>query len=209
MRKTEIDSVTPSNFPEALPIALEQRTSRTQAVFFLALLLPAILAMLVPVAFLAATAVADQSAREALTARPSTTILTLAGLAIWLGLWSIPLRRFWSSLTYSRHVSISEDGTIRVEDRSLFRSQPWTAHVADFEGLRHDVRSSLSGTMRELRLVHPEPTRSLLLHAAPILTDQKTAELARLLGCRVLPSIGTAPAPLPSSPPGAMAPAPA
>ncbi len=194
MRPRDIDSVTPAAFPQTLPIVLDQRTSRTQAVFFLALLLPAILAMLVPVAFLAATAFADQAAREALSARPLTGILTTAGLAIWLGLWSIPLRRFWQSLTCSRRVEIGADRAVRVEDRSLFGRSTWMGTLADFQGLRHDVRSSLSGTRRELTLVHPNPARNVLLHTAPFLTDAKSAELAGILGCAVLPSIGTAPA---------------
>lgn len=207
MRPNEIDTVTPAAFPQKLPIDLDQRTSRTQAIFFLALLLPAVLAMLVPLAFVTMTALAEPSAREAIAARPWTTLLTFAGLAIWLALWSVPLRRFWASLTFSRRVKIDASGEVVVEDRSLFKKKTWTARLSDYEGLRHDVRSSLSGTRRELRLIHRNPARDVMLHAAPFLTDEKTAELARLLDCRVLPSIGTAPAPKTGEPAATLIPA--
>lgn len=191
MRPCDIDCIEPAQFPTALPLTLKQRTSRTSAVFFLGLLVPAVVTMLVPLLTLAAAAYAEPATRAVFAERPFATAITGAGLLIWLGLWTYPLRRYWGRLTRSRRIAIDATGRVAVAETSALRRRAWVADIGDFKGVQHTVRSSLSGTRHELSLIHPEPKKSLILHLAPTITDQQTATMAALLQSRLLGKVGS------------------
>ncbi|MEO1207041.1 MAG: hypothetical protein AAFV45_11985 [Pseudomonadota bacterium] len=186
MRPHHIDRLFPAQQPVQLPIQLDQRPSRASAVLFIALLVPAIVIMMIPVFTIAATAYADPATRDVLASKPWVAAQISIGLILWLSLWVIPLRGFWIRLTRGRRIEIATCGTVQVTEISPLRRRVWTAHVADFAGLSHTVRSSLSGTRHELSLQQDNPNRTLLLQIAPTITDMETITLAKLLNCRVL-----------------------
>ncbi|MEO1544778.1 MAG: hypothetical protein AAFR75_12275 [Pseudomonadota bacterium] len=196
MQPYHIDCLFPADQPTALPIQIDQRPSRASAVLFLALLVPAILIMLVPVLTIGAAAIADPSARDALVAKPWMALQATVGLLLWLGLWLIPLRGFWARLTRGRRIEIADCGRVNVTETGLLGGRRWTGHLQDFDGVSHRVRSSLSGTRHELSLEQQNRSKSLLLQIAPTITDLETVQLARLLKCPVLnTNIDAQPAP--------------
>ena len=210
MRISDIETVE-STFGEDNRLKrIEQRPSRFSAVFFLLLLVPATLALMIPVLMLAVTAVAEPASRAMIAGQPMAVAQTAAGLIVWALLWGVPASRFFNRLGRQRSIEI--DGTqVRVVDRSMAGTSNWTAELSDFIGLAHHVRASLSGSRHELILVHEDAEKSLLVHAGALVTDRQTADFADQLNQCVVPGSALYASSRRSSPEaagmGAMAPA--
>lgn len=182
MRAKHIDCISPADRPDSFPIHLEQRTGRFSALLFLALLAPAVALMMAALIGIATAAIAEPETRAAVIGDPLTMAKTVAGTVIWILLWSIPLVGFARRLTQSRRIEVFETGAVRVVDRGLFGQTTWSGALDDFVTLRHTVRSSLSGTRHEVSLEDEQGHMTLLLHAAPVITEQEARQMARLLG---------------------------
>ncbi len=186
MRISDIETVESMFGDDNRLVRIEQRPSRFSAVFFLMLLVPATLALLIPVMMLAVVAVAEPTSRALIAEHPMAVMQTAAGLVIWALLWGVPASRFFNRLGRTRSIEI--DGLrVRVADRSMSGTSTWTAELCDFIGLAHHVRASLSGSRHELILVHADADKSLLVHASALVTDRQTTELADQLQQRVVP----------------------
>lgn len=180
MRISDIETVEATFGEDNRLERIELRPSRFSAVFFLLLLVPATLALMIPVLMLAATAVAEPASRAMIAGQPMAVAQTVLGLIVWALLWGVPASRFFNRLGRQRSVEI--DGTqVRVADRSMAGTSTWTAELTDFIGLAHHVRASLSGSRHELILVHEDAEKSLLVHAGALVTDRQTADFAAQL----------------------------
>jgi hypothetical protein len=144
---------------------------------------------LAPFALLAAHAVEDGTAREAMVAHPLATFQLGLGFVVLATLLSIALARALSSIGRKRRIEIAA-GHVAVTDKTLLRQRRWECPLAEFIGLAHHVRSTLSGARHELILVHPDRNRSLLVGIAPRLTRAEVAGAAAALGvAEVAPSV--------------------
>lgn len=181
MRISDIETVLVGRTPEGMLKRIEHRGSRFSALFFLALLVPMTLAMLVPFLILAVGVVAEPSAREAVVQHPASALQILGGLVLWGLLWGVPASRFFGRLGRKREIMF-EGPLVRVRDTSMFGKNEWSADLAEFQGLAHHVRASLSGTRHELVLVHDDADKDLLVHVAHLITETETRDLARALG---------------------------
>ncbi len=186
MRISDIETVDSTFGDNNRLMRIEQRPSRFSAVFFLLLLVPATLALMIPVLMLAVTAVAEPASRAMIASQPMAVVQTTAGLIVWALLWGIPASRFFNRLGLRRSIEI--DGSlVRVTDRSMSGTSSWSAELSEFIGIAHHVRASLSGSRHELILVHENADKSLLVHACALVTDRQTADFAAQLNQCVVP----------------------
>jgi len=95
MRISDIESLNVFYDEAGRIVRLEQRASRVAPVLFLALLVPATLALLIPCLMLAVSAAAEPSTRAALADNPRALAGTAVGLVAWAMLWGIPASRFF------------------------------------------------------------------------------------------------------------------
>lgn len=173
------DHVTPSPAFESLPLRLEQAPSRGSAVSRLLLVLPAVLAVSVPLAAMGVHAASEPAAIALLAERPLATAQIATGLVMWIGLFVWPAQRALSRLWARRRVEIA-DGMVRVEEHAVFGTERWSVPLGTYLGLAHHIRASLSGLTHEIVLVHADPARSVTLMSADKVT-QATLDRAKLL----------------------------
>jgi hypothetical protein len=144
-------------------------------------------AIVVPQVLLAAYALSDPSTRALILDRPLMTAELVIAMAFWIGLFAWPLRRLYDRAGSRRKVEISRM-IVAVRDQKFARSQTWMAPLASYTGLRHGVRTSLSGTRHELVLDHPEASKSVLLMVSEHIGDAEIAHFTRLLGLQHIKS---------------------
>jgi hypothetical protein len=162
MPQAVLDIVASASHFEHLPYNVDQRSSRISALLMLMLLLPALGALLVPLALLAAFPL---SALAIALSKPLAAALVVLGLGVLSVLFLLPAARLVRRFGSGRSVRI-EAGRVNVTDRGLISSRSWSAPTAEFRGLAHHVRASLSGVRHELILVHPERDKSVLIYVA-------------------------------------------
>ena len=182
MTNSSFDTISPSSAPLCLPFKLEQRTCTVRTLCLALLMAPAVLALALP-AGLALWLLANQPDTAQLSSESPVAFMQLlllpllAGLLCWLPLKAVAWR-----IHRRRQVVITSDLVV-VEDASLFGNRSWQAPLAEFRGIAHNVRTSLSGARHELILVHPDARHSILLHFAdriPQSLIECTKDLLRL-----------------------------
>ena len=178
MRAAAFETVLPNTPITMLPLNLTLTHSRVSPLLMVALALPAALAALTPFWLIARHADASF-----LISRPETSIPLAAALIAWALLFGWPIMRQASRIGQSRHIAIA-GGRVHVVDRGLFGPNAWSEPLLAYAGLAHHVRASLSGNRHELLLIHPDPSRSVLLRAAETIHQQEINVLTGLLGCR-------------------------
>lgn len=181
MPLTTFETIAPAERPRALPLSLELSGPRLGPWVMTLLLVPLATLALSPFALLAAHALEDGGARAAILSRPLATLQLGLGFLVLLAVMALALSRALAGIGRRRTIDIA-DGVVRVSDRTLLRRRQWSAPLAEFIGLTHHIRATLSGARHELILVHPERSRSLLLHIAPRLTRSEVAATAAALG---------------------------
>jgi hypothetical protein len=181
------DRVTPATALEQLPIHLEQSTSYTLVALKALLLVPALAAVAVPLALLGAHAMAEPAAFTLLASHPVTAIQIGLGLTLWCALFVWPLRLVLARAGAARVVDITAD-MVRVTDRGPLRSATWAEPLGCYRGVAHYVRSSLSGVRHELILVHADPSRHVLLAAAPAMPQSLLTRTSMLLNLPEIPA---------------------
>ena len=169
---------------DRLPFSIDQKSSRSSALILLALLVPALCIVFVPVGFLAAFAA--QSLWIA-AERPLAALQILAGLCICTVMFGVPAKRLVQRFGSRRSVRITERA-VTVSDAGLFGSSTWSAPISEFAGIAHHVRATLSGLRHELILVHPARSRSVLIHAGDHMTKTMLERATTLLRLPEVPA---------------------
>lgn len=170
---------------EGLPFNFDQRISRTGAIVMLALLVPMLAMIVVPVGLLLILAADD--VRNAVAGKPLGVGLLALGLVAWAALFLVPARqivgRFWNE----RSVTVAAD-RVAVSEAGLFGSRLWIAPLAEFSGIAHHVRATLSGVRHELVLVHRDRRRNVLLHTADRVSQATIDRAAALFHLPQIPA---------------------
>ncbi len=180
MRIAHINRILPAELPDALPLHLEQRASRFSNSLKLCLLIPAV-ALLYPFVLLGWNIVVNAEVRTLLASDLGLVLTIGLALAFWTVFFAWPLKNIIVSYCRSRSVRIG-DGRVRVIEEGLFGCRIWEEPVARYTGLAHHVRTSLSGTRHELILTHPDRERSILIAAAPNISQAESRRVCKLLG---------------------------
>ncbi len=180
-------------------------TRKLQAGLLIGLSFGAMLGLLLPVGLIAVDAISNPNVINSLLEHPGSAALLTAGVVVGLALLTVPLRSGLARLSSSGRVEMA-DGMVTVERRGLFTPERWSVPLAEFCGVTHHIRATLSGARHEIILVHPEPSKDVLLHVAHGHPQEGADHYARLLG---LPELQPrelynrrrrAPAPLPAAP---------
>lgn len=165
MSRIHFDNISPTLNFDTLPIAFVGRSSRGSAVTRLLLLVPAMSILFVPLSLVIAHAETEPSALASVVARPMSAIQVALGIAIWCGLFIMPLREIVMRLGSERSVRIDRD-MVKVTDKTPFGASAWQTPLANYAGIAHHVRTSLSGTRHELILVNKDPKKNVLIAVA-------------------------------------------
>ncbi len=149
-------------------------------------------AVVIPQIVLAIVTVTDDETRAIIAGRPLMALELATAFAFWIALFAWPLSKLLSAINASRLVEITMDG-VDVQERSILGAHAWSEPLEAYEGIVHRVRASLSGNRHELVLVHPMPSRSVLLMAGAALLDTEIMRLSRHLGVPLRQSRETRP----------------
>jgi hypothetical protein len=185
MRVAIYDRVEPS-MPTALPLRSVQTCSHRAATLFLAVMIPALMAVATAALLLILEAVFAPATRAAVSQHPALAVEVLAAIGFSAYLLWLPMRRLLARLALSRTVEIDAD-SVRVTEGSPFGTWHWVAPLASYAGVAHHVRASLSGTRHELILVHPTREKSVLLGVAPRTSQAEVDAVVALLGSKEIP----------------------
>lgn len=170
---------------DSLPLSIERDSARISVLVMLALVVPALCAIMVPVALILAFAARD--VWQAAASRPAEVAGLTLGLAGWTALFLVPAQRVIQRGWNRRSITITPE-RVTVSDKGLVGSRLWTAPLAEFRGVAHHVRATLSGIRHELILVHSISGRSVLLHAADSISQSTIDRAAALLDLPQLPA---------------------
>jgi hypothetical protein len=167
-----------------LPLRINTRASAVSAVVLLALTVPAIALLAGVVAALGAL---GGDALAMAQHHPGAALQAMAGLGVCLALLALPALPIAKSLLLRQTIRIDENG-VRVAERRFLRVRRWTTPLADFRGLTHVVRTTVSGQRHELVLLPRRQGRPLLLLAGETIAEDTVDGLARLLRLPAIPA---------------------
>ncbi len=160
---------------------LHMHTNALYASLLVGLSLAAMVGLLFPVAMIASGAASNPQVVDNLAEHPGSAALLITGMAIGLALLMVPLRAGLARLGGNTRVEMA-DGMVRMERRGLLSHERWSAPLAEFCGVTHHIRATLSGPRHEIVLLHREPGKDVLLHLAGRHPQEGADHYARLLG---------------------------
>ncbi|MFM9938847.1 MAG: hypothetical protein ACKVP7_05055 [Hyphomicrobiaceae bacterium] len=187
MAKVLFDHIAPATNFESLPIRFIGTTSRGPAVTRLLLILPAMAVFFVPISLVIAKAAGEPSALSAMSERPLSVIQIALGVALWCGIFLLPIRDIVIRMGSRRTVAI-DAGKIEVTDSTPFGTSSWTTQLSSYAGIAHHVRTSLSGLRHELILVHKDPAKNVLIAVADRIPQSTLDRAKNLLGLPEVPA---------------------
>lgn len=172
---------------EAAPLVLNHAPEGGSRFLLPAVLFPLLVALMLPFWLVVVQLTSDPAARAVVTARPMVGVSLLGGLLVLAGIFGWPLAVLARRALGRRRVTIG-GGTVHLEAAGLFGKRSWTEPLAAYAGLIHRVRTSISGVRHELVLVHPNPSRSVVVLSAPQIPAEAIASAARLFALAEIPS---------------------
>jgi hypothetical protein len=187
MKLTKFDRAEPSVTFKTLPLRLELSASRASALARLMLILPAAMAVAVPLGLVASRAVTEPQTLALLAERPLATLQIGLGVGLWAILFVLPAWRALMRLFARRLVEIV-DGNVTIRDRGVLADTTSKVALASYLGIAHHIRASLSGTVHEMVLVHPDQRRCVTLLVAERITQRTMDEASALLGVGQVPA---------------------
>ncbi len=170
------------------PIQSSQSSKRWSGIIRLALLAGLAGLIVLPQIALAIYALSNSETRALILDRPLMTAELAIAMVFWIGLFAWPLRRLHARVNGRRQVEISRQ-SVAVRDDKLLKTVTWSAPLASYTGIAHQVRASLSGSRHELILVHPDKARSVLLMVSEHISDADIHRFTRLLGLPQIPAL--------------------
>lgn len=201
MRVSAIDESVLKSSAGAMPMRLEQKSKagRVIATTLIALPIAGLAASLVSVA--AAAALTDPAPLTLLIDKPAAALGLLSGFAVTAALIAHPLISALHRIGRRQTVEISTH-SVTASETSPFGTTTWAEPLANYAGLAHHIRTSLSGVRHEIVLVHREPGRTVLLAEMPRLLQSELDTMAAALRLPIVPAstIYSKPAPRAAEP---------
>ena len=155
-------------------------TNKLQAILMVALALGSMVGLLLPVAWIGLDAVSNPQVIHTLAEHPASSALLAAGILVGLVLLTYPLRAGLARLGGSARVQMA-DGMVTVERKGLLGRNRWSEPLAQFCGVTHHIRATLSGPRHEIILVHRDPAKDVLLQLDSRHPQEGADHYARLL----------------------------
>ncbi len=160
-----VDSITPAGPAAVLPVTLAQTTCRSRNVFKMIFAISAALVLLSPFGLLASVAAADPAAFVNTAQRPSVAIQLSVALLVSLAFVAVPMRHVFTRTARERAVTLSPS-MVSVVELNRTGSVEWREPLANYTGVAHNIRTSLSGARHEVILVHAVRSKSVILQIA-------------------------------------------
>lgn len=170
-----------------LPIHIVETSSPLAAVSRALLAAVAVLAAAVPLTGLAIAAAAEQSLVGAAIARPLASLQVVLGLGLWALILLVPAQRSLRSVWVRREVLI-KDGFVEIAGRSLLGARTSRHRLAEYRGIAHHIRASLSGLSHEIVLVHANPSLTVTLFKGERVTQAMLDDARAALGLPEVPA---------------------
>lgn len=177
-------ALSPPTF-DSLPYRAEHEPARASALVLLTLL--AVLAGIVVVPVVLAVAYASHDIASALAHKPLAFVMLTMGVVAWLSLLTVAVHRVVHTLWCRRSVSITAARVV-LANSGLLGATLCVHPLADYRGIVHRVRATLTGVHHELLLVHCRRMRPVLLYAADTITQSTIDRAIALLRLPQLPA---------------------
>jgi hypothetical protein len=187
MHLSAIDRISPATPIDQLPIRLDLAASRGSLAISLLLTIPAVVFLITPFALVGWLAAVEPDAFLRTDLTWVSGLQLVAGLAVTLAVAAAAVRRLRAVWVRSATVEVGH-GVVAVVERGFGFTRRWTAPITEFLGVAHNVRSSLSGFRHELVLVHPDPSRHVLLRVDSLIAQPHIDRLAIMLGLSQIPA---------------------
>ena len=181
MRIAAVSSVDMKIDPARASAEFSIKTNMLQAILLIGIAVTGLVCLLAPVLMIATDAITNPHVIHTLADNPGSTALLACGIVLGTGLLIYPLRAGLARLGGKATVRMA-DGMVTFESQGLLHRDVWRAPLAQFCGVTHHIRATLSGPRHEIILVHPDPSRDILLHVAPRHPKDDAAHYADLLG---------------------------
>src|SRR5262245_49475061 len=181
MRSAAVSRVATSVAPSLSSVEFRLFTTRLQAWLLIGFSLAAMAVLMLPIVLIAVDGLTNPHVINTVAEHPGSTALLAAGLFIGFGLLLFPLRSGLVRLGGQTTIRVA-DGMVAVERRGVLRRRSWSAPLAQFCGVTHHIRATLSGPRHEIILVHPDPAKDLLLHVASRHPQDGADHYAEFLG---------------------------
>lgn len=182
------DVSSPSDQPTVSTLIFEHVPEGGGRFVLLAVLFPLLVALLVPFWLVVVQLASDPAARSVLAARPLVGVQLMIGLIVLTGIFGWPLAGLARRAVGRRRRIVIGDGTVHSEAVGVLGKTSWTEPLANYAGLTHRMRTSLSGVRHELVLVHRRPSRSVVLQSDSQIQADQLAAAARLFALAEIPS---------------------
>lgn len=186
MRIAAVSNVDMTVDPVRASAEFSMSTKKLQAGLLLGLAIGGMLGLLLPVGMIAFDAFSNPQLVNSLWEHPGSAALLLAGVVLGIALLTFPLRAGIARLTSAGRVEMA-DGMVTVERRGIVGTERWSVPLAQYCGVTHHIRATLSGPRHEIILIHPEPDKDVLLHLAGRHPQEGADYYARLLGLPEMP----------------------
>lgn len=181
MRIAAVDSVDMKIDPNLATADFTFKSSKLEAALLLVLGIGGMLCLLAPIALIALDALANPHVVNTLSANIGSTALLSTGVILAAALLLYPLRAGLNRLSGNAKVRMA-DGMVHFHGKGLTGPETWRAPLAQFCGVTHHIRATLSGPRHEIILVHADPEKDILLHVAPRHPKEDAVHFAELLG---------------------------
>lgn len=169
------------------PLVLEQTPEGGGRFVLVAVSLLVLVALMAPFGLVVAQLASDPAARAILVARPLLGLELAAGMLAVAAIFGWPLAALIGAALSRRRITIG-NGAVRSEVVGRIGKSSWTEPIGAYAGLTQRVRTSISGVRHELVLVHPRPSRSVILHSGPQVSQEALASAAQLFALAEIPS---------------------
>jgi hypothetical protein len=173
--------------PSVFPLTFEQAPEGSARFVLLALLLPALAALMAPFWLIVAQLASDASARAVVAARPLAAVQLLGGFAVLVVMFGWPLAHLARGVRRRRIITINA-GKVHSLESGFFGTRAWVEPLSAYAGIAHRVRTTLSGVRHELVLVHQKPSRTLILRSSPQISQEAVVTAAQLFALAEIPS---------------------
>ena len=181
MRIAAVDSVDLQIDQARASADFTMKSSKLHAFMLITLGVGGMLCLLAPLALIALDSLANPQVLHTLSENLGSTALIASGVILAAAMLIYPLRAGLRRLSGDATVRMA-DGIVHFHRQGLTGPETWRTPLAQFCGVTHHIRATLSGPRHEIILVHTDPDKDILLHVSPRHPKEDAQHFAELLG---------------------------
>jgi hypothetical protein len=164
---------------------LEQPTSHATTILSAAVFMPAACSIFIPLFMAAAHAGTVAAAAQQ---NPLAALQVAVGVALWVGLFVVPVARRLRRLGLSRSLTI-QGGRVVETTQTLFGAHRTDRPLSAFAGVVHRIRTSVGGVAHELALIERSSGREVVFQTAARLDRTAVDAAVATLGLKEIQAV--------------------